>query len=75
MASSFQHVTYEERCKIDALRAEGLSLSEITRRLEHSQSTLVARWPEIARAGPTGPTKRSARPGGGGTPPRLCRAS
>ena len=37
MASSFRHVSYEERCKIDALKEEGLSLSEIARRLGRSQ--------------------------------------
>ena len=46
MASSFQHVTDEERCRIDALQAEGLSLSEIARRLERSQATISR---EVAR--------------------------
>lgn len=37
---------YEEWCKIDALRAEVLSLSEIARRLGRSQTTISR---EVAR--------------------------
>ena len=46
MASSFQHVSYEERCKIDALKKEGLTLSEIAKRLGRDKSTISR---ELAR--------------------------
>ena len=39
MASSSQHVSYEERCKIDALTKAGLTLSKIARCLGRSKST------------------------------------
>ena len=46
MANTYRHVSYEERCQIDALKKEGLSLSQIARRLGRSKST-VSR--EVAR--------------------------
>ena len=59
MANSYRQVSYEERCQIDALRKEGLSLSQIARRLGRSKST-VSR--EVGR-------------NSGGTPRRRPRAS
>ena len=46
MEGNYRHVSYKERCQIDALKKEGLSLSEIVRRLAHSKSTIS--W-ELAR--------------------------
>ena len=40
MASGFRHVSYKERCMIEALKKEGLSPSQIAKHLAHSQSTI-----------------------------------
>ena len=40
MESNYRHVSYNERCQLDALKKEGLSLSEIARRLARSKSTI-----------------------------------
>ena len=44
MANSYRHLSYEERCQIDALKKEGLS--QIARRLGRSKSTISR---EVAR--------------------------
>ena len=46
--ATYRHVTFEERCKIDALRKEGLSLEAIGKRLGRSASTISR---ELARNG------------------------
>lgn len=40
MEGNYRHVSYKERCQLDALKKEGLSLSEIARRLARGKSTI-----------------------------------
>jgi IS30 family transposase len=40
MASGYRHVSYEERCQIDVLRKEGLSMAAVARRLGRNVSTI-----------------------------------
>ena len=40
MEGNYRHVSYKERCQLDALKKEGLSLSEIARLLARSKSTI-----------------------------------
>jgi IS30 family transposase len=40
MASGYRHVSYEERCQIEALRNEGLSMAAVARRLGRNVSTI-----------------------------------
>ena len=40
IASGYRHVSYEERCQIDVLRKEGLSMAAVARRLGRNVSTI-----------------------------------